>query len=295
MKPKVYVVLVNYNGFLDTKECIESLSNITYENYEIIVVDNASTVEVDEETLSFIKEKAVYIESDTNIGFSGGNNIGIEHALKNGADYILLLNNDTAVEPDFLDVLVSNSIEAPNAGIVGGKIKYYSNPNMIWFGGGFFDRDTGKIGHERYNEVDLKSTNTIRSISFMTGCLMLIPVKIIQEVGKLEEKYFLYSEDTDYCCRVMDAGYDLLFCEDAVIYHKINASTGKSSNLMTYYTTRNKLFIARDFTTRPLKIYFDLSVQFIKDWLRRRKHMKPIISAYIDFIKNKSGKTSRKF
>lgn len=129
----------------------------------------------------------------------------------------------------------------------------------------------------------------VRNISFASGCLMLIPIGAVQKVGLLEEKYFLYSEDTDYCCRIRKAGLNILFCEKAVIYHKVSASTGKNSDSMTYYTTRNKLYIARDFTTNRYSAYARITLQLLKDVIRGRKRLSPIVGGYRSFFKNEVG------
>ncbi len=289
MEPKVSIVLVNYNGFEDTKDCLKSLLNIYYNNFEVIVVDNGSAKCSSDDTLSFIKENSVYIESGKNLGFSGGNNIGIHYAMEHGADYILLLNNDTEVEPDFLQIMVETAESENNVGIVGGKIRFFKHPDRLWFGGGHFNLDTGEIAHERYNEIDKIAEPRVRDISFMTGCLMLIPAEVIRNVGCLEEKYFLYAEDTDYCCRILKSGLRIIFCEDAVIYHKVNASTGKSTGLMTYYLVRNNLMVIKAYTHHPLKISLKLTWRTFKDIVRGRKQLKPVLAGYLDFFRNRAG------
>lgn len=290
MEPKASVVLVNYNGYKDTVDCLKSLSRVDYDNFDVIVVDNASTELPTKDEMAYIKSQALFLPVQHNLGFSGGNNIGIEQAIKNGAAYVLLLNNDTTVEPDFLKNMVEAAKNGRDVGIVTGKIRFFSRPDYIWFGGGYFDNRDGKIGHERYNIKDNEQFNSpVRNISFASGCLMLIPIGAVQKVGLLEEKYFLYSEDTDYCCRIRKAGLNILFCEKAVIYHKVSASTGKNSDSMTYYTTRNKLYIARDFTTNRYSAYARITLQLLKDVIRGRKRLSPIVGGYRSFFKNEVG------
>lgn len=290
MEPKVSVILVNYNGYTDTVECLKSLSHVDYDNYDVVVVDNASTEPPEKEEIDYIKSHALFLPIQRNLGFSGGNNIGIEQAIKHGADYVLLLNNDTTVEPDFLKNLVQAAINGVDVGIVTGKIRFFERPDYIWFGGGYFDDRDGKIGHERYNIKDSEQIDsTVRSISFASGCMMLIPTIVIEKVGLLEEKYFLYSEDTDYCCRVRQAGLDILFCENAVIYHKVSASTGRNSDSMVYYTTRNKLYIARDFTKNQYSACARITIQLLKDVVRGRKRLPPIVRGYRSFFRNEVG------
>lgn len=285
MEPLVYIILVNYNGFSDTLECIESIRNITYKNYKIIVVDNKSTDEPEKEQLLFLRANTIYIQSESNLGFSGGNNIGIRYAKENNADYVLLLNNDTTVEPDFLTKLVVAAKEKEDKGVFGCKIKYYWNKEQIWFDGGTFDFKTANTSHY-HTRV---SNGTIEEVTFLTGCLMLIPMEVLNDVGMLDETYFLYAEDTDYCCRVMDASYKLYYCPDAVIYHKEGASTGKTSELKQYYVERNGLYICRMYSAYPLKACLKRAFITWKSVFRRRLSFKPIMNAYIDFVRNKRG------
>lgn len=294
MKPSVAIILVNYNGFSDTVECIKSLQNIYYEKYTIYVIDNASTQKPREDELQFIKNNSVYIEERNNLGFSGGNNVGIKLALERDFDYILLLNNDTVVENDFLDILVDVSLANPNAGIVGGKIKYFSNPELIWFGGGFFDKSTGIADHEKYNQIDGDDGVEIRKISFMTGCLMLIPQKVIKEVGLLDDSYFLYAEDADFSCRVINKGFDILYCNRSIIYHKVSASTGVLSDNITYYMTRNNLFLVKKYCINPGSVLLKFMIKAIKDIIRGRKKAAPVIAGYCDFLLNIKGKRKNK-
>lgn len=290
MEPKVSIILVNFNGFTDTKECIESLLSITYLNYEVIVVDNCSTITPNYETLAYIKESAIYIEAGDNLGFSGGNNIGINYAIKKGTDYILLLNNDTTVEPNFLNKLVSVAENYVDTGIVGGKIRFYNAPDRLWFGGGSFNIETGKTVHERYDALDIQVKQKIREISFMTGCLMLIPVEVIMKTGLFNEDYFLYSEDTDYCCRVINSGKKIYYCEDAIIYHKVSSSSGVKSITSSYYMTRNNLWIIKQYTKQPALLIVKSHWQSMKDIVSGRKSLKPVIEAYWDFYMNRIGK-----
>lgn len=286
MEPLVYIILVNYNGFSDTLECIESIRNITYKNYKIIVVDNKSTDEPEKEQLLFLRANTIYIQSESNLGFSGGNNIGIRYAKENNADYVLLLNNDTTVESDFLTKLVVAAKEKEDKGVFGCKIKYYWNKEQIWFDGGTFDFKTANTSHY-HTRV---SNGAIEEVTFLTGCLMLIPMEVLNGVGMLDETYFLYAEDTDYCCRVMEANYKLYYCPEAVIYHKEGASTGKTSELKQYYVERNGLYICKKYSTHPIRACLKRAYFTWKSVLRGRLKFKPIFSAYVAFIRNKCGK-----
>ena len=243
-QPKVFVSLVNYNGYRDTLECIQSLQMIDYQNYQIIVVDNNST----DESFSVFSERfkddksVILIHSNTNGGFSAGNNIAFHKAVENDADYVLLLNNDTIVEPDFLSVMME-AAKGNERAVVAPLILYNSARDLIWYAGGEFDTRTGLSHHFFWNKSVHEVSLHERRVSFISGCCCLIPISVVSKVGYMDERFFLYAEDIDYCCRISSAGYEMLFVPKAVIYHKVSASTNKSSDFSTALSTRNGLIV----------------------------------------------------
>ena len=284
INPTVFIVIVNYNGYKDTIDCIRSLKNIDYENYEIVVVDNNSA---DDSVLKIRNNfpKVRIIESSVNLGFSGANNLGIKYSIDNKADYVLLLNNDTEVEKDFLKNIIERVKKEGNVGISTGKIKYFDNKDIIWYAGGKFNRFKGNSYHIGLDELDKNQYDYETKVTFISGCFMLIPIHIFKEVGLLSEEYFLYHEDTDYCCKVMKKGYKLFYYGKSVIYHKVSSSTGKNSDLYTYYYTRNRCILINNnlkvpfkqiaflfyFSTRIVKIIFkkkerNMILQGLKDY-----------------------------
>jgi hypothetical protein len=239
-KIKVAIIIVNYNGVNDTIECLNSINNSNVRSnilIEIYVVDNKST----NDELSVISNKfpnIIPIQSEINQGFAGGNNIGIRRALSEGSDYILLLNNDTVIDNNMIEELLSvvddNTIVSP-------KMLYFSKPDIVWYGGGYIDRHKGNSYHFGMNLKDDHLTEVTRC-SFATGCCILIPRKIIQQCGYFEDDYFMYCEDTEYCVRIQEAGYRILYNPNAVLWHKVSASTGgDESPFSIYYMTRNRL------------------------------------------------------
>ena len=242
MSKKVFIILVNYNGVTDTLECIKSLESIYYKNYEIVVVDNDST----DNSLHILKEKIGYkhhvISSNKNGGFAFGNNIGIRYALEKGADYVLLINNDTTVEPDFLDELVNSMEKNDECGITTGLILNYYDKNLVWYAGGEinWNRFYGYHKHENENINRLRLYEN--EVSFATGCLMLIRSEVITKVGELPEEYFMYYEDVDYCANIQENGYKIYFNPKSIIYHKISATSGESeSPFAITWNTRNRV------------------------------------------------------
>lgn len=146
-KPKIGIILVNYNGYADTAECLKSLEAVTYSNQKIYVVDNASTIEPEKELLEYIRARSVYITTKVNLGFSGGNNLGIARAIEDGCQYVLLLNNDTTVESGFLEPLAEAAVKEENLGCAIGRIMFYSEPEIVWYAGGVYDEKTTQVCH----------------------------------------------------------------------------------------------------------------------------------------------------
>lgn len=245
--PSVYIVLVNYNGYEDTEACIKSLRSIHYSNYSIIVVDNAST-DGSYNELEKINEKFILLKSEKNLGFSGGNNIGIKYALQQGADYIMLLNNDTLVEPDFLNIMIDTTKSSDNLGIVGCKMMYYPQSDTIWYGGGYIDWNKYSGVHENQGNRDSQKDN-IREVTFLTGCCMLIKRSTVEKVGYLSEEYFMYLEDLDYCAKVLDNNLKIIYNPEAKIYHKVSASTGgEESSFAIKWGTRNRFVFFKKYS-----------------------------------------------
>ncbi len=296
MPPKVAIIIVNWNGADDTIECIKSLKKCSYPNYETIIVDNGSN-KGDVKLFENEFEKSIQIiKNNTNLGFAGGVNTGIKFALKRGADYILLLNNDTIVEPDFLNILIKYGERDSLIGVLTPKICYYSAPHLIWSAGGYINkiRSSGVPFGERKKDDEF---NENRFISFASGCCMLIKRRIVTKIGLFDENYFLYLEDVDFCWRVLKEGYKILYVARSKIYHKVNVTSKKASALLPlYYTTRNRIYFAR----KLLDKWFFLSISyltitmFIKSmfWITFGSINKVIAikKAFADFIKKRFNK-----
>jgi len=242
-KPLVYIIVVNWNGLEDTLECLTSLRNINYPKYNIIVVDNGS-MNNEAGTIKEIYQEIELIENVENEGFVIANNQGIELAMEKGAEYILLLNNDTTVKSDFLEILVKYAEQENDVGIISPKILYY-NSETIWSMGGMnsclgFGVMVGKGKNS-------KQYNTIIEPDFISGCAMLIKREAVEDIGLLDPVYFAYSEDADYSYRAKRAGYKIKVIPDSIIWHKKGASAGikgskkKISNLQAYLWPRNSI------------------------------------------------------
>ncbi len=225
--PFVAIILVNYINVDVTKQCLDSLMNITYNNYKVYIVDNASPKESIDK-LKSLKEKYkfILIESNKNLGFAGGNNLAIEQAKLDNAEYFLLLNNDTLVESDFLTQLVTRATSDGNIGVTTGLIMYYPQKELVWYAGGDIDFKHNRTIH--YG-IKTKISNELlisKEVSFVSGCCMLISRKVIDDIGGLPEDYFMYYEDEDYCIQISQKGYKMIYEPKAKIYHCVSISSG---------------------------------------------------------------------
>lgn len=252
----VSIILINYNSSEDTVECLESLVQIKTPNckYTIIVVDNASK-DVFELPASLEKSNIEVVRSDANKGFTGGNNLGIYYGIeKYNSDYVLLLNNDTTVDADFLKELVKTAESDPRIGMVGSKIyfskgrEYHTNSyekaelgKVLWYAGGSIDWNHLAAFHRGVDEVDRGQFDTQTESDFATGCSVLVKREILEKVGTFDKRFFLYLEDVDWSVRVTKAGYKVAFCPNSLVWHKNAGSSGGSgSKMQEYYQTRNR-------------------------------------------------------
>ena len=246
--PLVYVIILNWNGLNDTVECLNSLKRVEYDNFKIVVIDNGSR-----------KEEAVYIskkfksitviKNERNLGYCKANNQGIELAMEKNADYILLLNNDTVVKSNFLNILVEYAEKYPDIGILNPKILYYKSNKIHSMGGKIFYllgmfRNIGK-GKNSENYKDVIDPE------FATGCAMLIKREVIKKVGMLDPIYFAYCEDADFSLRAKRKGYKIRVIPSAIIFHKKSATSGfagsdRLSNLQAYLKARNGIIFAKN-------------------------------------------------
>lgn len=241
--PLVSVISVNYNQAQITIETIESLKKVTYPNIEIIIVDNAS-----HENPDCIKEKfneIIFIKSDKNLGFAGGNNLGIKEA---SGEYILLLNSDTEVEKDFMQPLVSLLQSNPEIGIVSPKLVYYfsENKNLIQFAGSNkINLYTGRGSTIGFKTIDNGNFNNVTETHFAHGAAMMLPMRVIREVGLMPEIYFLYYEEHDWAQLVKRKGYKIYYNGKSTVYHKESMSVGKDNPNKVYYMNRSRIIYGR--------------------------------------------------
>lgn len=246
MKPAVSIIVLNYNGCEDTLACLRSLEHLTYPNVDVIVVDNDSadgSVDAFKQAHPGVR----IIQTGANLGFTGGNNVGIRYALKHGADYVMLLNNDTVAAPDMVDVMIEVMEADPRIGVSGPMIYYYSAPETIWSAGGTIDWRHGTTGMIGLNEEDKSQFGQLpRPVDFVTGCCLLARREVWEQAGLLDEKFFMYYEETEWCVRASRAGYQIVHIPVAMLWHKISIENRAASPRTHYYMTRNRLlFLSR--------------------------------------------------
>jgi GT2 family glycosyltransferase len=239
--PLVYVVILNWDGHADTVECVRSCLKITYEPVRILVVDNGSSDGSERLLRSEFPEIEV-IQTGANLGFAGGNNVGIRHALDHGADCVLLLNNDTLVDRDFITPLVDAAEADPDAGILGSKIYFHEPADVLWYAGANFSPSLGWGGHRGYGQLDRGQFDQPGETDRPTGCAMMVTRRLCETAGLLREEMFCYAEDLDWGLRARKAGFKVLYVPASKVWHKVSRSTGgEASPVSQYYTIRNTL------------------------------------------------------
>jgi GT2 family glycosyltransferase len=235
-EPPVVIILVNWNGRDVTLDCLASLRDIAYPNHSTLVVDNASTDGSVKSFQSAFPEVEVLALKE-NRRFAGGMNAGILHALAGGAELLLLMNNDTTVDRDFLGPLVDRLRSDPSTGMVVPKIYYHDPPDRIWFAGGVISFWTGTMRHIGIREADAGQYDAPGPTEYATGCCILTSRELVERIGTLDESYYMYSEDADWSMRARLAGYRIVYEPRSKIWHKLSVSAGGH---LSWYKMKNK-------------------------------------------------------
>jgi len=266
--PLVSIITVNFNGSEDTLEMIESLTKITYPNFEIIVVDNHS----EKDNPRIIKERypsVVLYESNVNMGFAGGNNLGIMRAR---GEYVLLLNNDTIVDKGFLEPLVKKMQSDQMVGCVSAKLRFYYDRSIIQFAGYTpIDHRTMRSFAIGYREKDMGQHDTDKETPYAHGAAMMVSMKVIKEIGIMSYIFFLYYEEADWCYRIKNAGYTIWYIHNSLVFHKESIAVGKISALKIYQQNRNRIvFLRRNVGGKDfyLGVLYQLTVAIPKNALK---------------------------
>jgi len=299
--PRVAVIVLNWNGRDDTLACLESLRQLDYPNYEVIVVDNGST----DGSVKAVRASfpgMTILETGANLGFAEGNNVGLRHALTHGADYVLLLNNDTEVAADFISLLVDAVEVTPRAGVAGPTIYYFDRPATIWSAGGAIDWQRGDTQMIGLDEVDEGQYDAIREVDFVTGCALLTRREVIEEAGMLDPRFFMYYEEAEWCVRAARAGYKILHVPQTHVWHKITPAQQATSPRIHYYMTRNRMLFLRSTQAGARAWLHTLLAEYLRTlvswtvrprWRSQRAQRRAMIEAIADFVRNQFGPTTR--
>lgn len=295
MKKKSYAitaVIVNWNGKQDTLACLSSLQKVDLNGnpFSVIVVDNGST----DGSVDAIKHefpKVTLLTTGENLGFTGGNNVGIHQAMKDGADLIWLLNNDTIVDTNVLSFV--GAFDDDVVGAVGCKIyfapgrefhhdRYTDNQRgkVFWYAGGIIDWKNMYASHRGVDEVDHGQYDKIEETPFITGCSFVVRREVIEKVGMLDDRYYLYLEDLDWNLRIQKAGWKTLYIPTSIVWHVNAGSSGRPGNpVHEYYFTRNRLLLGMRYASLRTKLALlresikflctasDIRKKAVRDWL----------------------------
>jgi GT2 family glycosyltransferase len=237
--PSVHIVILNWNGLDDTLECLASLEKLSYPNVKAIVVDNASR-DKQAETIEQKYPDVVVLKQTENLGFCGGCNVGIKHALESGADFVMLLNNDTLVPPDLLEKLFTGFENLENVGAVSPIILEYPATEKIWFSKARWDGAEAQFRLSKQGEKyeDFSAQKPYLS-DFACGCCLLAPAEIFEKIGLFDERYFAFYDEAEWCARLKEKGFESYVIPSAFMYHKVSRST--PSLVSTYLLSRNRL------------------------------------------------------
>jgi len=259
--PRVEIILLNWNGYVDTINCLNSVSRLDYENFGVIIVDNGSTDSSISEIGRVFPAQRV-VETGRNLGFSGGCNFGIQDALSRGADYVWLLNNDTIIEPTTLSHMVDAAMSVNKVGAVGSVIYHLDDMDRIQaWGGGRINR---WLGRSRHCIAPCK-------IDYISGASMLLSRLALEDVGLLRESYFMYWEDADICLRLRNSGYKLIVADMSRLYHRESSSVGKGSlRHIEYFNCSAVKFFRSNYSLSMIPILMGVTTRFIKQVIRMR-------------------------
>ncbi|GAB4018489.1 glycosyltransferase family 2 protein [Spirosoma migulaei] len=253
--PLISLITINYKQAVVTCDMLESTRSLTYPRFEIIVVNNGSNDDLAERIQQGNYPHVTLVESTENLGFSGGNNLGIQQA--NG-DYFFLLNNDTIVTPNLLEQLLIPFSKYPDVGVVCPKIRFHDEPTIIQYAGYHpLNQYTGRTWAIGLMEPDKGQYNQPGPTWFAHGAAMLVSREVLKRAGSLDDSFFLYYEELDWSARIRRAGFQIYYQPDALIYHRESMSVGKANAMKVYYHTRNRLwFMRRNVSGLPLLIFY---------------------------------------
>jgi hypothetical protein len=300
-EPGVHVIVLNRNGQAHNKDCIDSLKRSHYANLKIWLVDNAS----DDGSPDWVEANyadVTVVRSGGNLGWSGGNNAGIRRALAAGADYLWILNNDVEVEPDCIPNLIHMAESGGRPAIVGPRIYYYQPRDEVWFEGGevsLKDLKSEHCSNERFRRLPMNER-------YISGCALMVRREVFDRIGIIDERYFIYYEDTDFCLRAAAAGFGIDVEMSAIMYHKVGSYSGGVSKQINpfhaYHILRSGMLFWRKhlgfwrFHRRWCRGHLGKWVNQIPEWMAdpaRRASAESMIDAVWYYVSMRRAPTKR--
>jgi GT2 family glycosyltransferase len=297
--PRLVAVVLNWNNAPDTLRCLAALEASDADGFEVVVVDNAST----DGSVAVLRARypdLALLENRENLGYAGGNNVGIQYALDRGADYVLLLNDDAVVAPDALSALLDAAQDHPGVGFLGPKVLSLEEPRQLLSAGGILDREW-RSSHRGADELDEGQFDELAEVDWLSGCALLVSREAIRRVGMLDPAFFAYHEDVDWCYRGRQAGLGVLLVPGAKVWHPDTRVQQLDSPLVTYYMARNSLLflskhrLGTDLLLRRLGryLYRLVSWSIRPGWRHKRQQRDALLRAVLDFGRRRFGRAER--
>ncbi|HZQ06549.1 MAG TPA: glycosyltransferase family 2 protein [Anaerolineae bacterium] len=294
-EPSVMVIVLTYNRWEDTCQCLASIYRRVLDGLQVVVVDNGST---DETTTALRAEfpQVHLIVNSTNLGYADGNNVGLHYALEQNAEFALVLNNDAIVAPDCIEILVDAARANDHAALFGPLVLHADEPNVIQSAGGMLPEDWHAY-HRASNQSDKGQFQTPEPVAWLTGCAILTRVPALREIGLLDASFYMYGEDVDWCVRAHRARHQVLFVPRARVWHKGVTRNYAPTPYITYYSARNELQLIRKHHagnsallrawTRHLRTLASWSL--LPRWQAQRAHRNALARALRDFARGATG------
>jgi hypothetical protein len=290
----VAVIIVNFDGYALTRDCLVSFARVTDQRYVLIVVDNGS---MDNSIPRLQQEfpQVQYVRSEKNLGFTGGNNLGLAIAYKEGAKFVFFLNNDTVVAENIME-LADFLDDNPDIGMVAPLTFYHEVPEITSFGGGYLNRNTGRITFINKGVQREQIPPGVIDCTFLEGAAIMARSDLVKRAGGFNDDYFLTSEESELCIKVADMGYRLALLTSCSIWHKVSQTMGPGSELLNYFVYRNRLhFIrnnAKDFGLSDLGIIVrNYLVSFLSLLIKVRNlpAARGLVLGAVDFLRGVKG------
>ncbi len=295
-EPLLYIIILNTNRREDTLACIRTLEMNAYRNKAIVVLDNAST----DGSPAAIRQAFPHVQVlalEKNLGYAGNNNVGIAYAMQHGADWVLVLNEDTLLDPDCLRLMVEAGEEDPKVGIIGPLVYHADEPAVIQSAGGQLGPHWSSI-HIGQNELDAGQYAQPAFVEWVSGCAIMVRRAVIEQTGVLDERFFYYWEETEWCLRATRAGWKVLNVRAAKLWHKGVQRNYKPAPSVSYYGTRNR-FLTFSKHHAPATVWVRAMLDTMRTlvswtvkprWRNQRGHRDAMWRGMVDFFQQRWGK-----